>query len=65
MIKKFISKVDGAEFQYKFNGIDLEIKADGCDWSDFIPEDKRSYSDKEYEELITLLKIEKGKYSNT
>ena len=59
-IKKFISKVDGAEFEYKFNGINLEIRSEGCDWSDFIPEDKRSYSDKEYEELITLLKKEKN-----
>ena len=59
-MKKFISKVDGAEFQYKFNGTNLEIKADGCDWSDFISEDKRSYSDKEYEELITLLKKERN-----
>ena len=36
MIRKFISQVDGAEFQYRFNGINLELKADGCDWSDFI-----------------------------
>ena len=41
MIRKFISQVDGAEFQYRFNGINLELKPDGCDWSDFIPEDKR------------------------
>ena len=57
MIKKFISKVDGAEFQYKFNGIDLEIKADGCDWSDFIPEDEEieekqfPYEEEDYETL--------------
>ena len=38
MIRKFISQVDGAEFQYRFNGINLELKLDGCDWSDFIPE---------------------------
>ena len=38
MIRKFISQVDGAEFQYRFNGINLELKSDGCDWSDFIPE---------------------------
>ena len=37
MIRKFISQVDGAEFQYRFNGINLELKLDGCDWSDFIP----------------------------
>ena len=57
MIRKFISQVDGAEFQYRFNGINLELKADGCDWSDFIPEDKRAYSEPEYKELMTLLKV--------
>ena len=60
IIKKFISKVDGAEFEYKFNGINLEIRSEGYNWSDFIPEDKRAYSNEEYEELITLLKKEKN-----
>ena len=54
MIRKFISQVDGAEFQYRFNGINLELKSDGCDWSDFIPEDKRAYSKAEYKELMSL-----------
>tara|TARA_R100000458_G_C8119956_1_gene139266 strand:- start:197 stop:379 length:183 start_codon:yes stop_codon:yes gene_type:complete len=54
-MKKFISKVDGAEFEYKFNGTNLEIRSEGCDWSDFVLEDKRAYSNKEYEELIGLL----------
>ena len=58
MIKKFISKVDGAEFEYKFNGTNLEIKTEGCDWSDFILEDKRAYSEKQYQELITLYQNE-------
>ena len=57
MIRKFISQVDGAEFQYRFNGENLEIKPTGCDWSDFIPEDKRAYSKNEYEELISLLEV--------
>ena len=57
MIRKFISQVDGAEFQYRFNGINLELKLDGCDWSDFIPEDKRAYSEPEYKELMSLLKV--------
>ena len=57
---KFISKVDGAEIEYKFNGTNLEIRSDGCDWSDFISEDKRAYSNEEYEKLITLLKKEKN-----
>ena len=62
MIRKFISQVDGAEFQYRFNGINLELKLDGCDWSDFIPEDKRAYSSAEYKELMTLLKIVKNEH---
>ena len=57
MIRKFISQVDGAEFQYRFNGINLELKADGCDWSDFIPEDKRAYSKEEYKELYHFWKL--------
>ena len=55
MIRKFISQVDGAEFQYRFNGINLELKSDGCDWSDFIPEDKRAYTDEVYAEFLSLL----------
>ena len=62
MIRKFISQVDGAEFQYRFNGINLELKADGCDWSDFIPEDKRAYSEPEYKELMSLLKVVKNEH---
>ena len=57
MIRKFRSQVDGSEFQYRFNGENLELKADGCDWSDFIPEDKRAYSKEEYKELISLLEV--------
>ena len=62
MIRKFISQVDGAEFQYRFNGINLELKPDGCDWSDFIQEDKRAYSEPEYKELMSLLKVVKNEH---
>ena len=62
MIRKFISQVDGAEFQYRFNGINLELKLDGCEWSDFIPEDKRAYSEPEYKELMSLLKVVKNEH---
>ena len=62
MIRKFISQVDGAEFQYRFNGINFELKSDGCDWSDFIPEDKRAYSEPEYKELMSLLKVVKNEH---
>ena len=57
MIRKFTSQIDGAVFEYRFNGINLELKLDGCDWSDFIPEDKRAYSKEEYKELMSLLKV--------
>ena len=57
MIRKFISQVDGAEIEYQFNGENLEIRPSGCDWSDFIPEDKRAYSKPEYDELMSLLKV--------
>ena len=57
MIRKFTSQIDGAVFEYRFNGINLELKLDGCEWSDFIPEDKRAYSNEEYRELMSLLKV--------
>ena len=60
MIRKFTSQIDGVEIEYQFNGENLEIKTDGCDWSDFIPEDKRAYSREEYKELMTLLEIVKN-----
>jgi len=60
MIRKFTSQIDGVEIEYQFNGENLEIKTDGCDWSDFIPEDKRAYSKEEYKELMTLLEIVKN-----
>ena len=60
MIRTFTSQDDGSEFQYRFNGINLELKLDGCDWSDFIPEDKRAYSKAEYNELMSLLNVVKN-----
>ena len=60
MIRKFISQIDGAEIEYQFNGENLEIRSAGCDWSDFIPEDKRAYSKPEYDELISLLEVVKN-----
>ena len=60
IMRTFTSQIDGSQFQYRFNGINLELKADGCDWSDFIPEDKRAYSKEEYKELMSLLKVVKN-----
>ena len=55
MIKKFKSPVDGLEFIYQIVNGNLEYKIEGTDWQDFIPEDKRAYSDYEYKEFVSLL----------
>ena len=55
MIKKFKSPVDGLEFIYQIVDGNLEFKIEGTDWQDFIPEDKRAYSDYEYKEFVSLL----------
>ena len=55
MIKKFKSPVDGLEFIYQIVDGNLEYKIEGTNWQDFIPEDKRAYSDEEYAEFVSLL----------
>ena len=55
MIKKFKSPIDECEFLYQIVDGNLEYKIEGTDWQDFIPEDKRAYSDYEYKEFISLL----------
>ena len=55
MIKKFKSPVDGLEFIYQVVDGQLSYKIEGTDWQDFIPEDKRAYSDYEYKEFVSLL----------
>jgi len=57
MIKKYISPIDGAEFEYQIVDGNLSYKIDGTDWQDFILEDKRSYSDEEYVEFLSLLEV--------
>ena len=54
MIKKFKSPVDGLEFIYQIVDGQLSYKIEGTDWQDFIPEDKRAYSDYEYKEFVSL-----------
>tara|TARA_B100000886_G_scaffold301808_1_gene231475 strand:+ start:1691 stop:1894 length:204 start_codon:yes stop_codon:yes gene_type:complete len=60
-IKKFISKVDGSEFDYCINQSTsshykiLSFRFDGTDWQDFIPNDKRAYSKEQYQEMMDLL----------
>ena len=56
MIRKFISQIDGIEILHRWNSEyeNLEIKLDGCDWSDFNIQDKRAYSTEQYEELMFI-----------
>jgi len=55
MIKTFTSPVDGLSFEYQISNGLLEYKIDGTDWQDFVPEDRRAYSDYEYREFLSLL----------
>ena len=55
MIKTFTSPVDGLTFEYQILNGQLEYKIDGSDWQDFIPEDRRAYSEYEYREFLSLL----------
>ena len=54
MIKKFKSPIDECEFLYQIVDGQLSYKIEGTDWQDFIPEDKRAYSDYEYKEFVSL-----------
>jgi len=60
-VKKFISKIDGCQFDYfidqstSSNQKILSFRIDGTDWQDFIPNDKRAYSKEQYQEMMNLL----------
>jgi hypothetical protein len=60
-IKKFTSKIDGCEFDYFISKSTsshykiLSFRIDGTDWQDFIPNDKRTYSKEQYQEMMDLL----------
>ena len=55
MIKTFTSPVDGLTFEYQILNGQLEYKIEGTDWQDFVPEDRRAYSEYEYREYLSLL----------
>ena len=57
MIKKYVSPIDNCEFDYQIVNGNLSYKIEGTDWQDFILEDKRAYSEPEYKELMSLLKV--------
>ena len=52
---KFISPIDGAEFDYQIVNGNLSFRIEGTDWQDFNINDKRPYSDEEYAEFVSLL----------
>ena len=52
---KFISKIDGCEFEYQIVNGNLSYKIEGTDWQDFTLEDRRAYSPEEYAEFVSLL----------
>ena len=54
-IKKFTSKLDGSKFDYFIEDNILSFRYDGTDWQDFVPNDKRAYSEAEYQEMMNLL----------
>ena len=58
-IKKFTSKLDGSTFDYFIEDNILSFRYDGTDWQDFVPNDKRFYSEAEYQEMLNLLEAKK------
>ena len=54
-IKKFTSKLDGSTFDYFIEDNILSFKYEGTDWQDFVPNDKRAYSEAEHQEMMDLL----------
>ena len=54
-VKKFISKLDGSTFDYFIEDNILSYRYDGTDWQDFIPNDRRAYSEAEHQEMMNLL----------
>ena len=54
-IKKFTSKLDGSTFDYFIEDNILSFRYDGTDWQDFVPNDKRAYSEAEHQEMMDLL----------
>ena len=54
-IKHYCSPIDDCCFEYKIVDGNLSYKIQDCDWQDFILEDRRAYSDKEYAEFLSLL----------
>jgi len=54
-VKKFISKLDGSTFNYFIEDNILSFRYEGTDWQDFVPNDRRAYSEADYQEMMDLL----------
>jgi|TARA_Y100000289_G_scaffold25979_2_gene25442 hypothetical protein len=54
-VKKFTSKLNGSTFDYFIEDNILSFRYDGTDWQDFVPNDRRAYSEAEYQEMMNLL----------
>ena len=54
-MQKYISPIDGCEFDYEIVNGNLSFRIEGTDWQDFILEDKRAYSPEQYAEFLSLL----------
>ena len=54
-IKKFTSLLDGSTFDYFIKDNILSFRYDGTDWQDFVPNDRRAYSEAEHQEMMDLL----------
>ena len=46
---------DDDHFWWYVKGRQLSFQIDGTDWQDFIPEDRRPYTDREYNLFMSLL----------
>ena len=55
IVKKFTSKLDGSTFDYFIEDNILSFRYDGTDWQDFVPNDRRAYSEAEHQEMLDLL----------
>tara|TARA_E500000331_G_scaffold844_1_gene845 strand:- start:1574 stop:1750 length:177 start_codon:yes stop_codon:yes gene_type:complete len=55
-MNQFVSSIDSTVIEYYHNNDNtLSYKIEGTDWQDFSPDDKRPYTDEEYNEFMHIL----------
>lgn len=55
-MNQFVSSIDSTVIEYYHNNDNtLSYKIEGTDWQDFSPNDKRPYTDEEYNEFMHIL----------